>query len=154
MPRSSKNHRTLNHRTLTILILKIGAAALLLIAASAWAQSFRGSIRGTVTDPSGSVIAGAKVTAKNIGTGLQREATTGADGAYVLAELPAGEYTVRAESAGLSPSAQNVQVNVGMDTSANFDLTKVRKVMEQMAVTAEAPLVEETRDVLGEVVDR
>ena len=149
MHRSSENYRTL-----AILILKIGLAALLLITGSAWAQSFRGSIRGTVTDPSGSVIVGATVTAKNISTGLRREATTSADGAYVLAELPAGEYTVMAESAGLSPSAQNVQVNVGLDTSANFDLTKVRKVMEQMAVTAEAPLVEGNRDVLGEVVDR
>lgn len=141
-------------QTLTILILKIGVAALSLIVTSAWAQSFRGSIRGTATDPSGSVIAGAKVTAKNIGTGLQREATTGQDGAYVLAELPAGEYTVMAESAGLSPSAQNVQVNVGLDTSANFDLTKVQKRQEELTVTEEAPVIETTRDVLGEVVER
>src|ERR1700730_14223941 len=143
-----------SQRTLTILILKIGAAALLLIASSARAQSFRGSIRGTVTDPSGSVIAGAKVTARNIDTGMQREATTGRDGTYVLAELPAGEYTVMAESAGLSPSAQNVQVNVGLDTSANFDLTKVQKRQEELTVKEEAPLVETTRDVLGEVVER
>jgi hypothetical protein len=143
-----------SQRKLAISILKIGVAALLLIATSAWAQSFRGSIRGTVTDPSGSVIAGAKVTAKNIGTGQQREATTGPDGAYVLAELPAGEYTVRAESAGLSPTAQNVQVNVGMDTSANFALTKVAKRQEQLTVTEEAPVIETTRDVLGQVVER
>jgi hypothetical protein len=148
------HRRSASQRTLAILNLKIGVAALLLIATSAWAQSFRGSIRGTVTDPSGSVIAGAKVTAKNIGTGLQREAITGQDGAYVLAELPAGEYTVRAESAGLSPSAQNVQVNVGLDTSANFDLTKVQKRQEELTVTEEAPLVEASRDVLGEVVDQ
>jgi len=142
-----------SQRTLAILILTIGAAALLLIPTSAWAQSFRGSIRGTVTDPSGSVIAGAKVSAKSIGTGLQREAATGADGGYVLAELPAGEYTVTAESAGLSPSAQNVQVNVGLNTTANFDLTKVAQRTEQVTVTEEAPLVEASRDVLGEVVD-
>src|SRR5260370_23506920 len=143
-----------SHRTLANLILKISVAAMLLIATSAWAQSFRGSTRGTVTDPSGSVIAGAKVTAKNIGTGLQREATTGADGGYVLAELPAGEYTVTAESAGLSPSAQNVQVNVGLDTTANFDLTKVEKRTEQLTGTAEAPVSETTRDVLAEAVER
>ena len=128
--------------------------AVLFVTAVASGQSFRGSIRGTVTDPSGSIIAGAKVTAKNIGTGLAREATTGADGGYVLAELPAGEYTVTAESAGLSPTAQNVLVNVGLDTTANFDLTKVAKRQEQLTVTEEAPLVEASRDVLGEVVDR
>ena len=126
----------------------------LVFAAPAWAQSFRGSIRGQVTDPSGSVIAGSKVTAKNIGTGLQRETTTGSDGGYVLAELPAGEYTVTAESAGLSPAAQNVMVNVGLDTTANFDLTKVQQRKEQLTVTAEAPVIETTRDVLGGVVER
>ena len=148
------HRRSTTPQTLAISTLIIGAAALLLLTASAWAQSFRGSIRGTVTDPTGGVIAAAKVTAKSIGTGLQREATTGSDGSYVLAELPAGEYTVTAESAGLSPSAQNVQVNVGRDTTANFDLTKVAKRQEQLTVTEEAPLVEASRDVLGEVVDR
>src|SRR5712692_5563344 len=143
-----------SHRTLANLILKISVAALLLITTSAWAQSFRGSIRGTVTDPSGSIIAGAKVTAKNIGTGLQREATTGQDGGYVLPELPAGAYTVTEQAAGLSPAAQNVQVNVGPDTTTKFDLTKVEKRQEQLNVSAEAPLVETTRDVLGEVVDQ
>src|SRR5579871_4430879 len=75
-----------------------------------FAQSFRGSIRGHVVDPSGSMIPGAKVSAKNNATGQLRNATTGADGAYVLAELPAGEYTVTASTTGLSPVAQNVIV--------------------------------------------
>jgi hypothetical protein len=135
-------------------ILAILIAVPFLFTPAGWAQSFRGSIRGQVTDPSGSVIAGAKLTAKNIGTGLQRETTTGSDGGYVLAELPAGEYTVTAESAGLSPTAQNVMVNVGLDTTANFDLTKVQQRKEQLTVTAEAPVIETTRDVLGEVVER
>jgi len=113
------------------------------------AQSFRGSIRGKVVDPSGSLIAGAKVTAKNSATGQVREAATGGDGAYVLAELPAGEYVVMAESTGLSPVAQNVIVNVGSDTTADFDLTRLEKKVEQLTVTEEAPIVETTRDVLN-----
>ena len=70
--------------------LTFGFAVLSLITASTWAQSFRGSIHGIVSDPSGSVIAGAKINAKSVATGQQREATTGQDGGYVLAELPAG----------------------------------------------------------------
>ena len=132
--------------TLSVLILLLGTLGS--------AQSFRGSIRGKVTDPSGSVIAGATVSAKNTGTGLTREATTGDDGGYVLAELPAGVYTVTAQAAGLSPAAQNVQVNVGLDTTANFDLTKVEKRQEQLNVTAETPVIETTRDVLGEIVEQ
>jgi hypothetical protein len=118
------------------------------------AQSYRGSIRGKVSDPSGAVVAGAKVTAKSAATGQVRETVTGADGAYVLAELPAGEYVVLAESTGLSIAAQNVIVNVGLDTTANFDLTKFEKKMELVTVTGEAPVIDTTRDVLSEVVDQ
>src|SRR3989441_5925555 len=126
----------------------------LLVPMLAQAQSYRGSIRGKVVDPSGSLIAGARVTAKNDATGLVRDTLTGADGAYVLAELPAGLYVVMAESAGLSPVAQNIVVNVGLDTRADFDLTRVEKRVERITVTEAAPLVETTRDVLGEVVDQ
>ncbi len=145
--------RSLAIRNLELRVLAI-SVALLLIALPAWAQSFRGSIRGAVTDPSGSVIAGAKITAKNIATGLQREATTSQDGNYVLAELPVGEYSVSAEAPPLSPAAQNVRVNVGLDTTANFDLTQVKQRQEQVTVTEEAPVIETTRDVLGQVVER
>jgi len=134
--------------------VSILSTLVLLLTTVASAQSFRGSIRGKVIDPSGSIIAGAKVSAKNTGTGLTREATTGDDGGYVLAELPAGVYTVTAQAAGLSPAAMNVQVNVGLDTAADFDLTKVEKRQEQLNVTAEAPLIETARDVLGEIVER
>ena len=115
-------------------------ALLLLISGHLFAQSYRGSIRGRVVDPSGSVIAGAKVTAKNTATGQVRDTVTGPDGAYVLAELPAGEYTVTAASAGLSPVAQNVLVAVGLDTTADFDLTKIEKRAEQLTVLAAAPV--------------
>lgn len=134
--------------------LAILASLFLLFTAFAFAQSFRGSIRGVVTDPSGGVIPNAKVTAKNVATGLRRETSTGAEGAYVLAELPAGVYTVTAESGQLSPAAQNVRVEVGLDTTANFDLTSVQKVTAQVEVTEDVPLIDTTRDVLGQVVER
>jgi hypothetical protein len=126
----------------------------LLLSSTSPAQSFRGSIRGRVLDPSGSLIAGAKVTAKNTATGLVRDTITGPEGGYVLAELPVGSYTVTAESVGLTPTAQNVIVNVGVDTTADFDLSKVAKRQEQLTVEASAPIVDAGRDVLGEVVER
>ena len=139
-----------NRRSQHLIVL----ALLLLISGHLFAQSYRGSIRGRVVDPSGSVIAGAKVTAKNTATGQVRDTVTGPDGAYVLAELPVGEYTVTAASAGLSPVAQNVLVAVGLDTTADFDLTKIEKRAEQLTVLAAAPVIDENRDVLGEVVER
>jgi carboxypeptidase family protein len=118
------------------------------------AQSFRGAIRGRVVDPSGGVIVGAKITAKNGATGLTRETLTGEDGAYAVVELPVGEYAVVAVAPSLSPVAQNVIVNVGSDSTADFDLTRVEKRTEQVTVTEEAPVVDTTRDVLSEVVDQ
>ena len=105
--------------TIAARVLTPVLVALLLAAASA-AQSFRGTIRGKVLDPTGSLIAGAKITAKNSATGLSRETVTGPDGGYVLAELPVGTYAVMAAAAGLTPTAQNVIVNVGVRYDRRF----------------------------------
>jgi hypothetical protein len=118
------------------------------------AQSFRGSIRGKVIDPTGGLVAGAKVTSKNVDTGLTRDAVTTDEGTFVQAELPAGTYTVTVNASGFSEVAQNVVVNVGLDTTADFNLLKVQQQHESVTVSEEAPLVEATRDVLGEVVDQ
>ena len=55
---------------------------------------------------------------------------------------------------GFASVAQNVVVNVGLDTTADFGMLKVEQHQESVTVTEEAPLVEATRDVLGEVVDQ
>ncbi len=128
--------------------------AVVLIPALLFAQSFRGSIRGSVKDASGALLAGAKITAKNNATGLVRESKTSSDGTYIIAELPAGVYSVMAEATGLSPVAQNVVVNVGLDTTADFDVTDIQKHVEALTVTEAAPIVDAERDVLGEIVDR
>ena len=72
----------------------------LLAAVSLPAQTFRGTILGTVTDAQGAVVAGAKVTVKNAGTGLERTTETSADGSYALPELQIGTYTVTITQAG------------------------------------------------------
>ena len=132
----------------------VTAIVLLSSPALLMAQSFRGSIRGKISDPSGSLIAGAKVTAKNSDTGLTRESTTNDEGTYVLAELPAGGYTVTVSVTGFAPVAQNVAVNIGLDTTADFNMLKVEQAHELVNVTEESPLVETSKDVLGEVVDQ
>jgi hypothetical protein len=126
----------------------------LLIPSFVVSQSFRGSIRGKVTDPGGGLIPGAKITAKNTGTRLFRDVVTNDEGTYVFAELPAGDYTVTVNVTSFAPVAQNVVVNVGLDTTADFNLLKVEQQHDVVNVTGEAPLVESTRDVLGEVVDQ
>ena len=141
-------------KCVTSYLLRIALLISVVVPSVLLGQSFRGSIRGKVSDPSGGLVAGAKVTSKNFDTGLAREAVTDADGTYVLAELPAGKYTVTVSATGFAEVAQNVVVNVGLDTSADFGLLKVQERRETITVTEESPLVEATRDVLGEVVDQ
>ena len=127
---------------------------LFMIPALVFAQSFRGSIRGKVVDPNGGLVAGAKVSTKSVETGLTREAATNDEGTYVLAELPAGRYTVTVTASGFDPVAQNVVVNIGLDATADFNMLKLEQQHEVITVSEEAPLIEASRDVLGEVVDQ
>src|SRR5262245_16336415 len=76
------------------------AAALTFVAAEARAQKITATLRGTVTDASGAVMPGARVTATNEGTGLTRATTTNAAGLYSFAELPVGSYRVEVEQSG------------------------------------------------------
>ncbi len=94
----------------TVLVFVLAAAAVLS------AQTFRGTILGTVTDASGAVVAGAKVTVKNNGTGLQRTSETSADGSYSLPELPIGTYTVTVTQTGFQTFiATGVTVDVATE---------------------------------------
>src|SRR6266853_2562473 len=92
----------------------------LLAAVSLSAQTFRGTILGTVTDPSGAVVSGAKVTAKNVGTGLERTTDTSADGSYALPELPIGTYTVTVTLTGFQTSV-TTGVTVDVATERRVD---------------------------------
>jgi hypothetical protein len=133
-------------------LVRGAAMALLLLPCFLAAQSYRGSIRGKVVDPSGALVVDAKVTAKNVNTGLVRDTTTTADGTYVLAELPAGEYELTAAAQGFKPAVMRVIVNVGTDTTA--DLAVRIGGADYVTVAAEPPIVDSTRDVLSEVVDQ
>jgi hypothetical protein len=59
-----------------------------------WAQSVRGAIAGTVTDPSGAVIVGAKITATNAGTGATSTVESSSAGTYHFPSIPLGTYTL------------------------------------------------------------
>ena len=86
--------------------LLLGFAAILLSFAGATsAQTFRGTILGTVTDSSGAAIPGAAIAVKNVNTGLSRTVSTSEDGTYSVPELPIGTYTVTVEKAGFSTSS-------------------------------------------------
>jgi outer membrane receptor protein involved in Fe transport len=105
------------------------------------AQSYRGAVRGFVHDQSGAVVVGAKVTARNFATGFSRDSTTEADGGYVIPELPAGQYEVKAESKGFAVQLVNAVVQVGKDTPLDLTLA-VAGTGGGIVVNAAAPLID------------
>jgi len=114
------------------------------------AQTFRGTILGTVSDQSGAVIVGAKVTAKNTATGLTRETETTSDGSYAIPELPIGTYDVTVERSGFQTSiTRGVAVEVAHDRRVDAML-KAGEMAQRVEVSAETlTQVETTNDNLG-----
>jgi hypothetical protein len=77
-------------------------------------QAVTATLSGRVTDPSGAVIAGAKVTATQKATGVEREAVTNGEGIYVLPNLSAGKYEVKMQAANFPVSiVRLIELNVG-----------------------------------------
>src|SRR5271170_7649234 len=122
----------------------------LLAAVSLSAQTFRGTILGTVTDPSGAVVAGATVTVKNVGTGLERTTDTSADGSYALPELPIGTYTVTVTLTGFETSVTTgVVVDVSSERRVNATM-KTGQVSTKVEVSGDLlPQVETTSTEIG-----
>ena len=85
----------------TIILAAVLASGSALPAA---AQTFRGTILGTVVDQQGGAVAEAKVTAKNTGTGLERSTVTDAAGNFSIPELPIGTYDVTVQKSGFKPT--------------------------------------------------
>src|SRR4051812_4740169 len=110
---------------------------LLLAATTAYAQSDRGSITGTVTDPTGAVVPNAKITATSLDTAEVREVTSSGEGSYTLPELRAGRWRVSVEAQGFkSVTVEDYKVAVQVTHSLDFKL-EIGAVADVVTVTAE-----------------
>jgi hypothetical protein len=115
------------------------------------AQGTSGTILGTVKDPNGSAIPGAKVTVLNTQTGLKREMTTNDQGDYEFGFLPIGLYSVTAERGGFSTAAVD-GIKLEVDQKARVDVSlQVGGIGETVRVEAET-LIETESSTLGEVI--
>jgi len=124
----------------------VGFLAILAAAGPAFGQvGGTGTIQGTVSDPSGAVVANASVTATNVATGVPTERKTTEAGFYVLSLLPAGEYTVTVKAPGFQSF---VQAHVAVDALQVVGLNpKLELGMANQSVTVEeAPSVLKTDD--------
>src|SRR5215472_6003977 len=81
-----------------------------------------GNINGTVTDPSGAVVSGAKVTITNRETGQAIVTNTNPSGFYTSGTLNPGNYSVRVEAPGFKTIERPVTVQVNMTANGNMKL--------------------------------
>ena len=93
----------------------VGAlVVLVLVGVAGYAQTFRGAINGTVTDPSGAVVAGADVKAMENGTGVVHSTVTTSNGEFAFQDLPLGTYKISVLAPGFqSVTVDNVSVTAG-----------------------------------------
>ncbi len=119
----------------------IGTIYILTATLTAFAQSDRGVITGTVSDPAGAVIAGAMIEVKNVATGAVYQVGTSATGNYTLPQLPAGQYEMSVTSPGFK---QYVQRALTVDVAQTYRVDVVLQIgssTESVTVTDAAPLL-------------
>jgi hypothetical protein len=114
---------------------------LFLLAFGAFAQSDRGTITGTVSDPSGAMIPAAKITLTNVDTGAKWETVTTETGNYTLPSLPVSTYKLSVEASGFSRYEQtNIRVQVAVTTRIDIAL-QVGQSTQAIEVVAESSML-------------
>jgi hypothetical protein len=116
-------------------------------------QALTGTITGAITDPSQAAVPSAKITARNVATGLERSSTSGELGIYTLTLLPVGEYEVTAKKEGFADTKVGpVRVGVGQSVTVELRLA-VAGAATQVQVESGAAAVETTRASVATSID-
>jgi hypothetical protein len=109
------------------------------------AQAVFGSILGTVTDPQGAAVSGAKVTVTSVGKGTTVETTTNDSGNYSVTHLIPDTYKIHIEAPGFK-ATDIPSVQVSADSAANVDVSmQVGAVTQSVEVTGEIPQLQTDR---------
>ncbi|HEX4945927.1 MAG TPA: TonB-dependent receptor [Blastocatellia bacterium] len=121
--------------------------------APAQAQTGTSTIRGTVTDAQGQVVAGATITLKNDARNFTRTTTTDSIGAYIFTALPPATYVLEVEARGFKKSV-STDVKTLVDTASTFDITlEVGAITEVVTVSSAGDITVNTQDAsLGTVI--
>jgi hypothetical protein len=131
----------------------ISTVGVLLLASAAFAQTDRGTVTGTVSDPTGAVIAGAAVEAKSANTNETYKVNATGTGNYTLANLPAGAYELSVSAAGFKKYVRpGLIVQVAETTRADATL-EVGATSDTVTVNAEAPLLKTESGELSHQID-
>jgi hypothetical protein len=128
------------------------ALVMFAIAPAVQCQDISASIHGTATDESGGTVSGAKVTATHTETGLQRTATSNAQGEYVLLQLPVGHYRLEVEAKGFKKYVrEGISLDVNQSAAMPIRLT-VGSPAQVVEVSADVAVIETSSTNLGQTV--
>ncbi len=109
------------------------------------ADASSATIRGTITDPTGAVVSGATVTAKNVNTGITRLDRSNSEGIYQVQSLAPGIYEIRIEASGFETKiVSKLELTVGQIATLDMEM-KIGQVATEVQVTADAVLIEVER---------
>jgi hypothetical protein len=102
-------------------VLTLGMVVFIAAPGTGRAQAVTATINGTVADPSGAAVAGAKVTATDTQRGTQYSGTTNSDGRYSIPNLLVGAYDVKVENPGFQTATQsNITLQLNQGCEARF----------------------------------
>jgi len=143
----------------TLIRSTIVVALLLPFAVSVFAQARIGSVQGVVKDPSGALVPNAKVTITQPVTGYKQSATTDAQGAFKLVNVPFNTYKVQAEAEGFQPAEQSIDlestVPVNVDLSLSLEQTTAAvTITEGGAAVLETDRTSSDTDINQTVLER
>src|SRR5215472_12425008 len=117
------------------------AFCLVAVEFAVFAQSDRGMITGTVSDPAGAVVAAAAIEARNVATGAVYPVASSATGNYTIAQLPAGNYELTVTVMGFKKFVRTgLMVEVAGTVRVDAAL-EVGSATESVTITAEAPML-------------
>src|SRR5258705_371286 len=151
-PRGVRSHRT-------VLTAILACAALFCVSAQfapvGAQQAATATLRGTIIDPHGAVVSGARVVATQKDTGISRETSSNADGLYVFSNLPPGSYEIRIQAAGFTNRVSSTPVTLQVGQSVTLDAyLEIGSIGETVDLVGEIPLVDTSNSVVSGVVDQ
>src|SRR5581483_212132 len=155
LPSTLMTKRHMPHDLIGYFLLSLLACCLMAAPPTVLAQSqaLNAQIEGVVTDVSGALVPGAKITATNIETGVTRSVNSEENGVYRLPLLPLGGYRITVEAAGFKRlTREGVTLTTGQTATIDLRL-EAGGLTEQITITSDAPIADVAKIDLGRVMN-
>jgi len=146
------NHASIKKKFFVPLLLAL--IACFLMSGQVLAQTTMVTLEGRITDNEGAALPGATITVKNEETGYSHNSISKSNGSYIVSGIQPGKYSCEVTLPGFAPQIRHgLTFTVGAKVTIDFTLAPAT-LEEEVAVTAEAPMVEVTKSEISSVVER